>query len=200
MLKFIEFSLEFFSVGNFVFQSLKMDKHRCCYCILIILFILEVILGFSIILSCEYIKYILDSHVYQIDKQEVLNIFFIIQLYGLHLCFFYLCGLPIISHFNEAYTKQLGLLMKIWLLLSLETVIGAIFMAMFSHDAFNYLKRQYGISLKYGLQMYLLEEPIWIYIWDDIQYKFQCCGLNSLSDWNQTLNVDEEIQEYDEAR
>jgi hypothetical protein len=162
----------------------------------------EVILGFSIILLSEYIKYILDNHVYQIDKQEVLNIFFMIELYGLHLCFFFLCGLPIIAQFSESYTRHLGLLIKIWLLLSLETVIGAIFMAKFSHDAFSYLKRQFKISLHYGLLEYQLGEPIWIYIWDDIQYKFQCCGLTDLSDWlqqsNQTdLNIDEEIDDED---
>lgn len=151
--------------------------------VLIFLIILEIFIGLIIIVLSEYMRYILDNHIYQIDKTQVLNMIFMIKLYGLHICFFFLCGTPIIFKFNEVYTQHLGLLIKIWLLLAFETVIGAFFIAKFSHDIGSYLNEKFESSLKSGLMLYSHNSE-WRFIWDEIQYNHHCCGLNSFSDWD----------------
>lgn len=162
---------------------MKKDSVKCFFGLLLFLLFLEILIGLLIIVLSEYMEHILHNHIYQIDKQQVLNIFFMIKLYGLHICFFFLCGSPIMCKLNEAYTQHLGLLIKLWLLLAFETVIGAFFIAKFSHDAGSYLKEKFESSLKYGMTLYDHDSE-WKFIWDEIQYDYHCCGLGSFSDWD----------------
>ena len=130
------------------------SNYKCLFWLLFALFVLQISIGLSIVLLCDYFKSIVDNHIYQIDKQQVLSIFFLIKLYGLHICFFFLCGLPIIFMFDEVYTKHLGFVIKLWLLLSFETVVGAIFMACFFQNATQYINNSFERSLTNGIRLY----------------------------------------------
>lgn len=168
------------------------SNYKCLFCLLFALFILQISIGLSIVLLCDYFKSIVDNHIYQIDKQQVLSIFFVIKLYGSHICFFFLCGLPIIFMFDQVYTKHLSFVIKLWLLLSFETVVGAIFMAWFFQNATQYMNDSFERSLTNGIRLYGTE-PVWSLIWDDLQYNYKCCGVYSHTDWDKTPMYQEAI-------
>lgn len=155
----------------------------CLHRFLIGLFILEVLIGLIIAIVCEYAKQITQNRIFQFDKHEALSVFFIVQLFGLHVSFYFLCGVPIVLLFNEVYTCHLRLLLKIWLLLAFETAIGALFMVWCFLDAGKFLTQNFEKSLQEGIKLYP-HNPIWVLIWDDMQYDFKCCGIYSHEDWS----------------
>lgn len=155
----------------------------CLHRLLIALFIFEVLIGLVIAIVCEYAKQLTQNRIFQFDKHEVLSVFFIVKLFGFHVSFYFLCGVPIVLLFNEVYTCHLRLLLKIWLLLAFETAIGALFMIWCFLDAGKFLTENFERSLQEGIKLYPTS-PVWVLIWDDMQYDFKCCGIYSHKDWS----------------
>lgn len=157
-------------------------KFRCLYRFLVFLFICEIIVGLAIAIICEFVKELLQGRTFQFDKHEALSVFFVVKLFGLHVAFYFLCGIPLILMFNDVYTRHMGALLKLWLVLAVETSMGALAMIWCFADALNFLMEDFERSLKEGLNLYP-ENPVWVLIWDDLQYDYKCCGVYSHNDW-----------------
>lgn len=188
---------------------MKSDKSfDCVFACLSTFLVLQIFLGICIIILSEYMKHSLDNHIYQIDKVQTLNIFFLIELYGLHISFYFLCGVPVIRMLSDPYTKHLAFLIKIWLILGFESSVGAFFISWFCYNANNYLNEKIEISLRDGLYLYekvwflvlnnennkikyLIQDPIWRFIWNELQYNYKCCGVNNSSDWQILVEDDQ---------
>ena len=151
--------------------------------LLIVLLILEIAIGLSIAIICEYLKELVQSRIFKFDKQDVLSVVFIVKLFGLHVSFYFLCGVPIVLLLNEVYTIHMVFLLKIWLLMAIETAVGSIFIIWCFSDATKFLIENFQISLENGIKMYP-QDPAWALIWDDLQYQFKCCGVHDHIDWN----------------
>lgn len=162
---------------------MKSEKtFYCLYRFLIALFILEMLAGVAIAMVCEYAKQLTQNRIFQFDKHEVLSVFFIVKLFGLHVSFYFLIGIPIIILFNDVYTSHMKLLIKIWTFLAVETAIGSVLMIWCFLDASKFLVEHFEVSLKEGIKLYP-HNPVWVLIWDDMQYDFKCCGIYSHLDW-----------------
>jgi Tetraspanin family len=162
---------------------MKSEKSFVClYRFLFALFILEIIVGVAIVIVCEYVKQLVNSRIFQLDKHEILNVFFVVKLFGLHVSFYFLCGLPLIFLFNDPYTFWTGFTLKLWVLLAVETAFGALFMIWCFIDTSKYLIESFEVSLVEGIKLYPTD-PLWVLIWDDLQYDFQCCGVYGHTDW-----------------
>lgn len=154
----------------------------CLHKLLIALFIVEILAGLAIAVACEYAKELVQNRIFQFDKQEVLSVFFIVKLFGLHVSFYFLCGVPLVLLFNDVYTHHMGFLLKLWLLLAIETAIGCLLMIWCFSDASKYLIDKFETSLSDGIRLYP-KDPVWVLIWDDLQYDFKCCGVYGHMDW-----------------
>jgi len=149
---------------------------------LIFLVIVEILAGISIALICEYVKLFIQSHFFQIDKHEVQSVIFIIKLYGLHISICYCCGFAVILLFDDVYTRHLGVLIKLWIFLTIESAIGCLFTTWLFVDTMSYVEANFEASLIKGLQLYP-QDPHWVLIWDDLQYDYKCCGVHNHTDW-----------------
>ncbi|CAG9807565.1 unnamed protein product [Chironomus riparius] len=157
-------------------------SYNCLFRTLIFLFILEILAGISIALICEYVKLFIQSHFFQIDKHEVQSVIFIIKLYGLHISICYCCGFAVILLFDDVYTRHLGVLIKLWIFLTIESAIGCLFTTWLFVDTMNYVTANFEASLIKGLELYP-QDPHWVLIWDDLQYDYKCCGVHNHTDW-----------------
>lgn len=150
--------------------------------LLIALFIVEIIAGLAIAVACEYAKELVQNRIFQFDKQQVLSVFFIVKLFGLHVSFYFLCGVPLVLLFNDVYTHHMGFLLKLWLLLAVETAIGCLLMIWCFTDASKHLVAKFETALLEGIKLFP-KDPVWVLIWDDLQYDFKCCGVYGHMDW-----------------
>lgn len=162
---------------------MKSEKtFSCLHKILIALFIFEIVSGVLVAMICEYIKQLTQNRIFQFDKHEVLSVFFMVKLFGLHVSFYFMCGLPIVLLFNDVYTCHMRLLLKLWLLLAIETAVGSVFVIWCFTDATEFLVAHFEKSLKEGIKLYP-HNPVWVLLWDDMQYEFKCCGIYNHTDW-----------------
>lgn len=169
---------KFYSLPNMKSESSFICLQRC----LIALFILEIAFGVAIVIACEYVKQLVETRVFQIDKHEVLSVFFIVKLFGLHVSFYFLSGIPLIMLFNDVYTRHMAMLLKLWMMLAVETAIGSLFMIWCFTDASRHLIESLETSLADGIKLYP-NDPLWVLIWDDLQYDYKCCGVYDHLDW-----------------
>jgi hypothetical protein len=115
-------------------------------------------------------------------KHEDLTVVIIAQLFGLHVAFCYLCGIPLISALDDVYTRHMGSLLKLWVFLTVETALGSVFMMWCFSETSKDLTVKFKSSLGRGIKRYS-SDPLWMLIWDDMQYDFKCCGVDSHKDW-----------------
>lgn len=162
---------------------MKSEKSfACLFRFLIALLLLEMICGLAIVIACEYLKVLVQNRIFQFDKHESLSVVFIVKLFGLHASFYFLCGIPLIMTLNDVYTRHMGILLKLWLLLAVETAIGSLFMIWCISDVTQFLIENFEKSLMEGITLYPAD-PVWVLIWDDMQYAFRCCGVYDHTDW-----------------
>lgn len=162
---------------------MKSEKlYTCLHRLLIVLLIFEIVIGISIAIICEYVRELVHSRIFNFDKREVLSVVFIVKLFGLHVSFYFLCGIPIVLLLNDVYTRHMGFLLKVWILMAVETAIGSFFINWCFTDSTNYVIEQFQRSLNKGIQLYP-QDPTWVLIWDDLQYQFRCCGIIDHLDW-----------------
>ena len=157
-------------------------KYSILYRTLIFLFVLAIISGVLIAMVCEYIKVLTQNRIFQFDKREALNVFFLVKLYGIHVSFYFVGGLSILSVFDDVYTCHMRLLVKIWVLLAVEMAIGSLFVVWCFTDVTKSVTEHFEDSLKEGIKLYP-HHPVWVLIWDDMQYEFKCCGIYNHTDW-----------------
>lgn len=162
---------------------MKSEKSFVCLQrFLVTLFVLEIVVGVAIVGVCEYVKQLVQSRIFQLDKHEILNVFFVVKLFGIHVSFYFLCGIPLVMLFSDVYTHHMGFALKMWLLLAVETALAALFMIWCFVDSSKYLIENFEVSLLEGIKLYP-RDPLWVLIWDDMQYDFKCCGVYNHLDW-----------------
>jgi len=172
-------------------------KFKCYVRILLALYILEILLGIAIAALCEYIEYFVGNHIFQIDNHEIMKVFLIVQMFGLHVSFYFCCGVPLVWIFSDVYTLHMAFLLKLWLVLSIETACSGVFIAWLFNDTTRNLVRHFETSLIDGIKLYV-DDPQWMLIWDDLQYGHKCCGVHSYADWlNVTMVMSERNHEED---
>lgn len=162
---------------------MKSEKlYNWLHRLLIALLILEIVIGLSIVIVGEYFNELVQSRVFSFEKREVLNIFFVVKISGLHTSFYFLCGVPIALLLDEVYTRHLGLLIKLWMLMAVETLAESLVINWCFNDATQHLNDHFQKSLLKGIKLYP-QDPTWVLIWDDLQYQFKCCGVYDHRDW-----------------
>lgn len=154
----------------------------CLYRCLLAIFALEIFAGLLIAIICEYVKLFVQSHFFQIDAHQVLSVIFVIKLYGLHVSICFSCGIVVISLFSDVYTRHMGFLIKLWIFLIVESSIGSLFTTWLFVDTMNYVSKNLEASLTSGIKLYT-KDPMWMLIWDDLQYDYKCCGIHNHTDW-----------------
>ncbi|KAG5671188.1 hypothetical protein PVAND_001399 [Polypedilum vanderplanki] len=155
---------------------------KCLYRVLIFLLASEIILGILISIICEYVKLFIQSHFFQIDSHEVQSVIFIIKIFGLHISICFFCGIMVISLVNDVYTHHLKFLIKLWIFFLIESSIGSLFLTWMFVDTINYVTSNLENSLIDGIKLYT-KDPMWVLIWDDLQYDYKCCGIYNHTDW-----------------
>lgn len=156
--------------------------YLCLFRTLVTLTALQVIAGLLITGLCEYTKLFLDDNIFQIEKHEVLKVILIAKIYGLHVSICFSGGIVVILLFADAYTRHLKVCTILWILLSIETVVGSLFMTWLFIDTMNYVAVDFEESLKLGINLYE-SDPQWVLIFDNLQYNYQCCGVYNHTDW-----------------
>lgn len=162
---------------------MKSEKSLAClFRFLIALLILEIVCGLAIASACEYLKVLVQNRIFQFNKHEALSVVFIVKLFGIHISFCFFCGVPLIMTLNDVYTRHMSILLKFWLLMALETAIGSLFIIWCITDVSRFLVETFEQSLMKGITLYPTD-PLWVLIWDDMQYEFACCGVYDHNDW-----------------
>lgn len=161
-------------------RSEESYKHLTRF--LLVLFIVEILLGLGIVVLCEYIKLIVSSRAYQAEKREIFIVIWVVKLFGLHVSFYFLCAVPVISLNDDVYTHHMGFILKFFVLLAVETGVGAITIAQIFSNSIKYLIESLEKSLVQGIKLYPTN-PLWVLIWDELQYNYDCCGVYSYNDW-----------------
>jgi hypothetical protein len=157
-------------------------SYRCLYRLLTLLLASEVFLGVVIALVCEYVKLFIQSHFFQFNSHVVLSVIFIIKIYGLHVSICFCCGIVVISLFSDVYTRHLGFLIKLWIFFVIESSIGSLFTTWLFVDTMDFVTSELETSLVTGIKLYT-KEPMWVLIFDDLQYDYKCCGVHNHTDW-----------------
>jgi hypothetical protein len=152
------------------------------YRALITLISLEIIASASIVILSEYVKFFIQSHIFQIDKHGIMQIIVAVKICALNASFCFCCGFAVTFTFNDVYTRHMRILAKLWIFISTESVIGLIISTWLFVDSIVYALDLFETSLMDGLKFYV-KEPHWILIWDDLQYNFKCCGVQNHTDW-----------------
>lgn len=157
--------------------------YLCLFRTLIAVTTFEIIAGFLLIAISEYTKLFLSDNIFQIEKHEALKVILIAKIYGLHVSICFSGGIIVILLFNDVYTRHLKVCTILWILLSIETVIGSLFMTWLYIDTMNYVALNFEESLKVGIKLYE-SDPQWVLIFDNLQYNYQCCGVYNHTDWS----------------
>lgn len=158
------------------------NLYICLHRLLIVLLIIEIVVGLSISTICEYVNGLVQSRIFMFDKHGVLSVVFIVKLFGFHVSFYFLCGIPIVLLFNEVYTHHLGFLLKVWMLMTVETAVGSLFINWCFTEAMKNIIENFQESLEKGIKLYP-QDPNWVLVWDDLQYHLECCGIHDHTDW-----------------
>lgn len=156
--------------------------YLCLYRTLLIIVSLEIIAGVLIFGLCEYTKLFLDDSIFQIEKHEALKVILIAKIYGLHVSLCFAGGIIVILLFKDIYTRHLRVCTILWILLSIETVIGSLFMAWLFIDTMKFVSVNFEESLKIGIKLYE-SDPQWVLLFDNLQYSYKCCGVYNHTDW-----------------
>lgn len=189
-----------------------MNSYKYLHIALHVLVGLEIVAGLTSALICEYTKHFLLDNIFQIDKHEVLmrnkiifsfmlfsilsfkslNVVLVVQVYELHVSICFVGGIFVIFLFKDVYTQHLKVCTTLWILLSIETIFGAIFVTKLFSDTMNYVKMNFEESLQYGIKLYE-SDPQWMLIFDNLQYNYMCCGIYNYTDWRKIkLSTDHE--------
>lgn len=164
----------------------SQKSYKCLHKVLLTLVCLEIFGGLLTAGICEYTKIFLRDNIFQIDKHEVLSVVLMAKIYGLHVSVCFAGGIMVILLFKDVYTRHLKVCIILWMLLSIETMMGSLFISWLFSDTMNYVTTNFEESLQYGIKFYEAD-PQWILIFDNLQYNYKCCGVYNHTDWNKIV-------------
>lgn len=148
-----------------------------------ILISLQIVFGTLILIICESIKYSLLNYIPATQQNQLNIILFIVEMFGLHLIVFHICGIPLaIKCARESYTEHLSLLIKFWNAIVLVTCIEGIISSIVCGKSMHYVRESIESSLYTGIDVYHTDTS-WRLLWDYLQINQQCCGIRSYKDW-----------------
>lgn len=161
----------------------KQTTHSIILYFLHILISLQIFFGAIILIICESIKYSLLNYLHAIQQNQLTIILFIVEMFGLHLIIFHICGIPLAKKCaRESFTEHLSLLIKFWNAVVLVTSIEGIISSVVCSKSMHYVHESIESSLYMGLDAYL-SDTSWRLLWDYLQINLQCCGIRSYKDW-----------------
>lgn len=159
-----------------------MKNSNFPYNFLICLLIIMISIGFFLILTIEYFKYILSKFLLQSKETQLHFILVLIQIFACQVIFVFICGFPVAYHTNSAlYSPTLVVLMKFWLILGLVTILEALAVLGVLWKVNQSAQDTFEGQMYQGIEEYF--NPEWRLIWDAVQYHEQCCGVNNHEDW-----------------
>nr|XP_023028857.1 peripherin-2 [Leptinotarsa decemlineata] len=169
------------AVGMFILSH----KQRRNLCLLFLAMnILQIILGCGMTGSSLYII-IAVSPILHSQRSEINFAFVVTGLYGTHVIFHWIVGIKICEKcFRQAHKKSTSNLFLLWSCLGTNTVLNLLIVSHFARKMNKQLSRSIKQSIVTGMSQYL-RENIWKETIDTLQYKNECCGIDSYEDWHE---------------
>lgn len=147
--------------------------------ILRVLFTIQILIGIIILINTELLNISINKYFQETQIKD-----YLIELYGIHLIIFYLCGLGIVSKLKKnCYTNHLSILLKLWNIVIVLLSIDGIVTSWISYKSIYIKENLIEKYLYKGIEEYYSDLK-WKLIWDRLQLTEGCCGVLSFKDWN----------------
>ncbi|XP_073822543.1 tetraspanin 33B [Musca autumnalis] len=147
-----------------------------------ILLILEIKLGIAIITVAVAYQNVLGS--FTPDEKRSLNSTFVnLYIMGFQLIATYLCSLSMWrTIWTKKYSRSIQLLLVVWSMFCFIIIIGGCATIWCLLDIPDILTTNVSMMLFHGIEVYYTS-PAWKFLWDELQYNNECCGVNGYDDW-----------------
>lgn len=148
-----------------------------------LLIILKVCIGVALIGACAYYEKVLGIFLTETENNMLSAKFFNIYILGLQLIVLYTCSLSMWSTlWPRRYSENIHLLLNVWLMFCCLIVICSCFSLWSLAVSGNALTEGIEMVLLRGIDIYYVN-PEWKFLWDQLQYTKECCGVHSYRDW-----------------
>lgn len=147
--------------------------------ILRVLFTIQIIIGILILINTELSNISINKYFHEAQIND-----YMIEIYGVHLIIFYLCGLGIVSKLTKnCYSNHLSILLKLWNIVIVLLSIDGIVTSWISYKSIYLTENLIEKFLFKGIEEYYSDLK-WKLIWDRLQLTEGCCGVINFKDWN----------------
>lgn len=148
-----------------------------------LMLILEVLTGLGIIIVTAVYQFFLSSYLDDIECRLVMSYFVNVYIFGVQLIVTFICSISLWNRlWKRRCTPNIRLMIALWLFYSciiIASGFGATWNIYYSMDV---LENAAETSLLRGIDDYY-SSPDWKLLWDGLQIRKQCCGVNSYRDW-----------------
>lgn len=148
-----------------------------------VLLISEIALGVAIIAVAVAYQNTLSTFMTVAEGKILFPTFFNAYILAFQVIVTYLCSLCMWRRvWVRRYSKSIRLLLSIWSFFCLLIVVGGcatIWSLLGSSDG---LGENVALMLLRGIEVYYAN-PEWKFLWDQLQYTRECCGVNGYADW-----------------
>ncbi|XP_075153974.1 tetraspanin 33B [Haematobia irritans] len=151
--------------------------------ILVALLTLEIALGIVLIIVAAIYQGLLSSFIIQTESGIISSRFVHVYIMGFQLIALYLGSLPMWkSIWVRRFSRSIQILLNIWMFVCFLIVISGCVAIWSFVKSSKVLSDNVAMMLLHGIEVYYTK-PEWKFLWDQLQYGRECCGVNRYSDW-----------------
>lgn len=148
-----------------------------------LLLILEALTGLVIIITTAVYQSILSSYLDDIEYRMVVSYFVNVYIFGAQLVVTFICSISLWNRlWKRRCTPNVRLMVALWLFYSCVIIASGFGTTWNIYYNMDVLENAAETSLLRGIDEYY-SSPDWKLLWDGLQIRKQCCGVNSYKDW-----------------
>ncbi|XP_005182936.2 uncharacterized protein LOC101890537 [Musca domestica] len=148
-----------------------------------ILLVLEIKLGIAIVTITAAYQNVLGSFMAPTEKRLLFSTLVNLYIMGFQLIATYLCSLSMWrTIWTRRYSRSIQFLLMVWSVFCCIIIVGGCVTMWCLLDMPEILGANVSLMLFHGMEVYYTS-PAWKFLWDEIQYNNECCGVEGYDDW-----------------
>ncbi|KAH8263338.1 hypothetical protein KR044_007582 [Drosophila immigrans] len=148
-----------------------------------LLLIFEAVTGLLIIIVTAIYQWILTSYLDDLENQLLFSYLFNVYIFGAQLVVSFLCSLSLWNRlWKRRCTPNVRLMISVWLFYCCVIIASGFGILLNLYYSIDVLENAAENSLYRGIDEYYTD-PEWKLLWDGLQLRRQCCGVQNYKDW-----------------
>lgn len=148
-----------------------------------LLLMFEALTGLVTIIATAVYQSILSSYLDDIEYRMVASYFVNVYIFGAQLVVTFICSISLWNRlWRRRCTPNVRLMVALWLFYSCVIIASGFGTTWNIYYNMDVLENAAETSLLRGIDEYY-SSPDWKLLWDGLQIRKQCCGVNSYKDW-----------------